>query len=121
MAGFFAEGGLALYSTLAFGVLHAGAAVACLADLQRRTAWISIVLGGVTLLSGALGFTLGAVFTGMAVARVPPERAFEVKLAGLGEALDNLVLALALVVLGTLVLGAAALRHARKVGPEAEP
>lgn len=122
MGTFFAAGGMGMYPTLAFGLLFVGAAVAWLVDPRPRGTTLCAILGGVTFLSGALSLTLSAVTTLVAVRRFPPPRQYAVMLSGLGEALNNLSLALVLIIVGSLIVAGGALRSAlRERGVGAGP
>lgn len=119
MGTFFAAGGMGMYPTLAFGLLLVGAAVAGLVDPRPRGTTLCAILGGVTFLSGSLGLTLSAVATLLGVKRFPPPQQFAVMLAGLGESLNNLSLALVLIIVGTLIVAGGALRNALREGSRA--
>ena len=118
MVTFFQAGGFGMLPTLAFGLLLLAVGLAYAIQPERRLVILFTILGVVEFFSGALGTVLGVVATFLAVAKVPAEQQYAITLAAVAESLHNLVLALALLVLSTLVLAAGALRAALLAGPE---
>jgi hypothetical protein len=118
MLTFFAEGGLGMYPTLAFGLLLVAVAIAYAWRPARRLLALYSVLGVVELACGVLGLTLGIVTTLLYTSKLPPESQYAVTLLGLAESLHNLVLSLAMLVLATLVLAGGILRAALR--PDAD-
>jgi len=118
MSSFFQEGGLGMFPTLAFGLLLLAVGVAYTLRPERKLVTLFTILGIVDFLSGALGTVLGVISTFLYVAKVPAEQQYATTLDGIAESLHNLALALALLVLATLVLAAGALRAALRAGPE---
>lgn len=103
--------------TLAFGLLFVGTAVVyALAPRPRGGTWCAIA-GGVTLLSGTVGLVLSMITTVFAVRQFPPAEQYAVRMSGFSEALNNLSLALILIVLGSLIAAAGALRTALRTQP----
>ena len=118
MAGFFAAGGIGMWPTLAFGLLLLAVGVAHALRPRPQLVRLFAGLGLVTLSCGALGTAMGVVATLMHAGQVESARQYAVRLLGFAESLGNLALALAAIVLATLVLAAGALRAARAAGPE---
>jgi hypothetical protein len=61
---------------------------------------------------------MGAASTSLLAGRLPAAEQYVTTLTGLAEALQNLLFALALVILSTLVLAIGTLRAALAAGPE---
>ncbi len=113
----FVLGGWGMWPTLGFGVLMIAAA-AWYAVWPGRQLPLVLSCGFVTLLSGGLGFTSGVISTLLHQETAgPAERHFA--LVGVGESLYNVLFALALMLVATLVVGVGAWRIAR--GPAASP
>lgn len=108
----FREGGWGMFPTLFFGLALVGVGVRYALAPERRLVPLLAGLGLVTLLAGTLGFAVGlqVTFQGFAGSD-PPAR---LALVGIAESLQNVVLALALVLLATLAACAGALRLARQ-------
>lgn len=118
MRTFFAEGGLGMYPTFAFGLLLVAVAIAYAWRPARRLLALYSVLGVVELACGVLGLTLGIVTTFLYAAKFPPESQYSVSLLGVAESLHNLVLSLAMLVLATIVLAGGILRAALRPGAD---
>lgn len=111
MGMFFEEGGFGMYPTLVFGFLLMASAVLSLRQAERR--WLTSVLAALTVASGVLGTSMGLINTMKYVAKTTPEERLAILAQGTAESLNNLVLAMILVVLALLVSGVAAFRFAR--------
>jgi uncharacterized BrkB/YihY/UPF0761 family membrane protein len=72
---------------------------------------LQISLGIMTLVAGSLGFVTGLIKSLGAIHQVPEDQRF-IWLIGLGESLNNVALALILVVLAALMISVGALRIA---------
>jgi hypothetical protein len=107
----FHSGGWGMYPTLVFGVLMIGVSVAYALRPGRRFIPLQISLGIVTLVSGSLGFVTGLIKSLQAIHQVPEDRRF-IWLIGLGESLNNVALALTLLVIAVLVISVGAVRVA---------
>ena len=113
MGEFFKEGGFGMSPTALFGlcslVLAAFYAVKPIARLLPLVKG----LGVASLLAGVLGTTMGIKATVMAIAGatdLPADRMPIIALAGLGESVNNLILALVLTVLVALAVGVGGFR-----------
>ena len=113
MGTFFEEGGWGMYPTMVFGFLLVAAAVFTLLRPERR--WPLVVsLGVATFGAGLMGTTVGVINTMKYVVHKAPEADRLVFMAqGVAESLNNLELALFIVIPTALVCAAAALRAAR--------
>jgi uncharacterized BrkB/YihY/UPF0761 family membrane protein len=100
-----------MYPTLVFGVLMIGVSLVYARRPERRFIPLQISLGIVTLVSGSLGFVTGFIKSLEAIHQVPEDRRF-IWLIGLGESLNNVALALTLVVIAVLVISVGAVRVA---------
>ena len=118
MRQFFAEGGLGMYPTLAFGLLLLAVAAAYVLNPGRRLVPLFAILATVVFLCGALGLTLGIITTFMYVEKLPAAQQYTTTLLGIAESLSNLALALVCIVLSTLILAGGALRAALAAGRE---
>lgn len=107
---FFSEGGFGMYPTLVFGFLLMASAVLSLRQPERR--WLTFVLGALTVASGVLGTSMGLINTMKYVAKTTPDERLAILAQGTAESLNNLVLAMILLVLALLVSGVAAFRSA---------
>jgi hypothetical protein len=107
----FRNGGWGMYPTLVFGMLMIGVSLAYARKPERRFIPLQISLGLMTLVTGSLGFVTGLIKSLGAIHQVPEERRF-IWLIGLGESLNNVALALILLVLAVLVISVGALRVA---------
>lgn len=111
MGMFFTEGGFGMYPTLGFGFLVVASAVLSLRAPERR--WLTFSLGAATLASGVLGTSMGLINTMKYVAAAPEAERLASGATGIAESLNNLVLALVLLILALLVSSVAAFTHAR--------
>ncbi|MCK6548030.1 hypothetical protein L6R52_19420 [Myxococcota bacterium] len=110
---FFENGGFGMYPTALFG--FALIAFAVLHVVRPEPRWARIVANAtaLTAMSGVLGTAVGLVTTFRYVESLAPEKQLTIALIGAAESLNNLVLAMILCVLGTLLALVAALRSAR--------
>jgi hypothetical protein len=104
-------GGVGMYPTLVFGLLMMAAALAYARRPEARFIPLQISLGIMTLAGGSLGFIGGLMKSLDAIKDVPESNRF-IWLLGLGESLNNLGLALALIVLSALIASLGTLRVA---------
>jgi len=123
-ANFYEAGGFGMYPTTLFGFFLSVSAVFYTLRPERRFMALSGSLGLLTLLSGFLGFATGMVNTLLAVTRgsvstgappadLPLESQLKILTMGTAESLNNVVLALILLTLSTLLVSVGALRAAR--------
>lgn len=112
MSNFFHEGGFGMYPTLVFGALSVLAAVVIAAKPQRRFIPMVAALGATTFGSGMLGTVMGIITTLRYISKVPETDRAMILMAGAAESLNNMVLALVLVVLTGLIASVAAARVA---------
>jgi hypothetical protein len=115
----FKMGGWGMYPTLLFGLLMVGASIRYAISPERRFVPLQISLGIMTLVVGGLGFVTGTIKSFMAMDAVTPDKRW-IWMLGLGEALNNVGLALALIALGTLAATVGAYRLARMMPPDAD-
>jgi hypothetical protein len=110
---FFRDGGWGMYPTSLFGFMLVAAGVLCAMRPERRYVPLLLSLGAMTLGSGLLGFATGLIATFHYLPRVADvtER-FTIAALGCAESLNNVVLALMLLVLASLCSSVAAARHA---------
>ncbi len=109
---FFHDGGWGMYPTTLFGALLVTAAALYLLRPERRFAGVVLGLGVATLGAGLLGTATGIIASCRYLLRAPLDQRFTLAALGTAESLNNLVLALILVVLASLIATAGALRAA---------
>lgn len=97
----FHQGGWGMYPTLFFGALSIAAAAAYARSPDARRLKLSMLLSVVTMLAGLLGFTTGLMTTLGASDGLPNQ--IELIAAGTFESLNNVALALILLVFSGLV------------------
>jgi hypothetical protein len=114
---FFRDGGWGMYPTAIFGFALIAASVLLALRPERRFAVLVGTLGLLTLGAGVLGTATGLITTFRYLARVPEADQFKIAALGCAESLNNLVFALMLGVLATLLASIAALRAARANTP----
>jgi hypothetical protein len=113
----FHMGGWGMYPTSIFGLMLVAASIRYAMSPERRFVPIQVSLAIVTMASGGLGFVTGMIKSVLAIEGAGPDRRW-IWVLGVGESLNNLALALALVTVGALVASVGALRLAREVPAE---
>lgn len=116
MIDMFRNGGYGMFPTLLFGVVLVLVAARYASAPEARLVPLQVALGVVTLASGALGFVAGLITTAKALERVPREEASVIGALGFGESLNNVALALGLIVLAALAASVGAGRLAWVAG-----
>lgn len=106
-------GGFGMFPTLVFGLLTVAAAIRYAASPDRRWVPLQLSLGVLTLAAGGLGFVTGVIKSLLAVEQVGPEQRW-IWMLGVGEALHNVALALALVTIGAIAASVGAMRIAHR-------
>ena len=114
MPNWFMEGGWGMWPVSAFGLLMLGVAVRYAVKPESRMVPLVVSTGVLTLLSGMLGFVTGLIATFHAVGQVKPDERY-IALIGLGESLNNLSLAFALMTLSMIVVVVGAYRLSRSL------
>ena len=102
-------GGIGMYPTALFGLLMVAAALRYALSPQPRFVPLQVSLGIMTLSSGGLGFVTGLIKSVSAIGGVSPDMRW-IWTLGMGEALHNVALALALVTVGSIAASVGALR-----------
>lgn len=116
---FFKAGGFGMYPTMLFGFFFVAVSVLFLLRPERRFLPLVASLGAVTFGSGLLGTSLGVVTTFHYLQQVPAADQVIVAALGCAESLNNLVLALIIVVATGLLVSIGALRLSRAAAASA--
>jgi hypothetical protein len=106
MQGAFHDGGWGMYPTTIFGFVLVACAVQFLRDPKRRRLLLLRQLNILVALSGTLGFVTGVIktFTNM------PSDQLYIAFIGVGESLNNIGLALCMMVLARIIIAFGAAR-----------
>ena len=112
-ANFFRDGGWGMYPTSLFGFVLVAASVLLVLRPERRYVRLVASLGVLTLGAGILGASVGIINTFRYLATVPAAEQFQIAALGCAESLNNVVLALMLIVLTALLGSVAAFRASR--------
>lgn len=105
-------GGWGMYPTSVFGLLLIAAAIRYAMSPERRFVPLQVSLGIMTLASGGLGFVTGMIKSALAIDGAAADMRW-IWVVGMGESLNNVALALALLTIGALAASLGALRIAR--------
>ncbi len=119
MLDIFKEGGAGMYPTLALGLITVVLTLRYWRAPQRGFSPAIWWMGAATALSGLLGFLTGSIRTFQAIHMLPPLKQFPITLLGLGESMWNLVLALCLLTI-TSIIAAAGWRQRQTAGTFAQ-
>ena len=109
-------GGWGMYPTTLFGLVLLCAAVMYAVRPDRRRIRIVRNLGLLTLLSGTLGFVTGAIKTCGGASSMPSHEVANVVMGGVGESLNNVGLALSMLIMPTIITTVGAVRSAAQSG-----
>jgi hypothetical protein len=112
-ATFFRDGGWGMYPTALFGFLLVASGFLYLLRPESRFAPIVVCAGVLTLGAGLLGTSVGVVKTFHYLPEVAASEQLPIAALGCAESLNNLVLALILVVASTLLVGLGVVRSVR--------
>jgi hypothetical protein len=108
----FELGGWGMIPTFLFGTLMVASAVKYALNPERRFVPLLVSLGLMTLVMGTLGLVTGMIRCFLAMEHMPPDDRW-IWMLGLGEALNNIGLALGLVGLGLVATTVGAFRVSR--------
>ncbi len=114
----FRLGGWGMYPTTIFGLVLIVTAVRYAAAPEATRALVVRRLSLLTFLSGCLGFTVGMMKTFLYAKDLPASELGTVIVTGVGESLNNLALALSLLVIGGIAMAVGAARRAPGAGDE---
>jgi hypothetical protein len=120
MLEFFKSGGYAMVPILIFGFLLIAASGLYLLRPERRLAPLIWSTGALTAGMGLLGFFLGVRLSLRYIWQVEPADQLKIAAAGIAESLNDVILALILVVLGALLAAIGAYRSSRRAQPSAD-
>lgn len=107
----FSEGGWGMYPTTLFGLCLIATALIYAIRPERRFVPLQLSLGLMTVAAGTLGFVTGVIRSLDGLRNVPSDHQW-IWLRGLGESLNNLGMALTLIVLAIFVASIGTLRIA---------
>jgi hypothetical protein len=99
MQGIFHDGGWGMYPTTILGLVLLANAVRYAADPNRRRALVLRHLNVLVALSGVLGFTTGVIKT---FTHMPSDKLY-IAFIGVGESLNNVALAMGLMILARII------------------
>lgn len=108
---FFAAGGWGMYPTMVFGFLLLATTVLHALRPEPRFQRLSVLFGLATFASGLLGTLVGICNSAHYLGQVPPQDQLKTFALGCEESIHNLVLALIIVLLATLVAAGSAVRR----------
>jgi hypothetical protein len=114
---FYADGGWGMYPTTVFGFLLVVSGVILLLRPERRYVPLVSCLGLITLGSGLLGTCVGIINTFHYLRSVAPADQLKIATIGCAESLNNLVLALLIIVFTCLLAAVGAVRALRNSPP----
>jgi hypothetical protein len=113
MSDFFHGGGIGMYPTLLFGFLTVASGGFFLLRPERRYLLLVLSWGITTLGCGTLSFCVGLSNTFRYLEKVPRDEQLQVAGLGCQESLNNLVLALMLLVVAALLVSFGSFRALR--------
>jgi hypothetical protein len=109
----FVAGGPGMIPTLVFGLILTCAALLYAVRPEKRFVPVQISLGILTLASGSLGFVAGLIKSFSPIPHPPPGDSF-LFIAGMGESLNNVALAVGCIALAALAATVGTLRLAMR-------
>jgi hypothetical protein len=109
-------GGWGMFPTAIFGLMLVAAGVRYAVSPERRYVPLLVSLGVMTLAAGSLGFVTGLIKSALAIPGAGPDSRW-IWVVGMGEALNNVALALLLTTLASVASSVGALRIAREATP----
>jgi hypothetical protein len=117
MQGIFHDGGWGMYPTTIMGLVLLAAAIRYAMAPNRRRFFLLRQLNMLVLLSGTLGTVTGVIrtFTNM------PSDQLYIAFIGVGESLNNLALALGLMILARIIIAFGAARDGDSAGELVNP
>jgi hypothetical protein len=104
------EGGWPMYPILVLGILLLAGAFRYLKQPDGQKLPLLCILGILTLVMGGFGTVLGVIHTLTALHSVPPDLVIRIALQGLGESLNDLSLALMMIIAAGVLASVGALR-----------
>jgi len=113
MTEFFTGGGLGMYPIALFGFATVACAVLFVLRPERRFLPAVVAFGTTTLASGVLGFCLGISSILNIIAQVNEKDQRAILAMGTSEILNDLILALLLVVVAAFIVAVGTVRSAR--------
>ncbi len=114
MVQFFHEGGAGMFPTALFGVLLFITAVVHAVKPDRRLGPVVATLAAMVVAAGLLAASLGISATTQHLWQVPPANQLVIFGTGLAESLNNVVLAMLVLVPSCMVAAVGALRAAKR-------
>lgn len=110
---FFRDGGFGMWPTVLFGFFLVAVSGLYALRPEKRFVLLAAALGAATASSGVLGASVGIINTMRAAVAGKPEELTQIAALGTAESLNNVVLAMILFVLSSLLCVVGAARAAR--------
>jgi hypothetical protein len=110
---FYENGGWGMYPTTLFGFFLVASAVVLLLRPERRYLRLVGSFAVLTMASGVLGCCIGMIKTFRYIWEVVPEEQLQIAALGCAESLNNVVLALLIILVSGLLVTISAFRAAR--------
>ena len=105
-------GGFGMFPTAIFGLMLIAASIRYAGSPERRFIPLQVSLGVMTLAAGGFGFVTGLIKSALAIEGAGPDHRW-IWVVGMGEALNNVALALLLLTIAAIASSIGALRIAR--------
>ena len=113
MTDFYVAGGFGMLPISAFGFLLVAVSVLYALRPEARYQRLAVTLGITTFMAGLLGTALGVGLSARYIHQVAPEKQLGILAMGVEESLHNIVLALILVLLASLIFAVGALQNGK--------
>ena len=107
---FYKHGGITMFPTTLFGFILVALALSFVIRPHRHQLTRILAFGATTLVCGLLGCSVGLIMTFRFIRQLEPSEQFSVAAMGVAESLNNVVLALLIVLIASVVTCVGSLR-----------